>query len=153
MTALLPRLGAALCALVLVASLSACASSSTPEPAPRAEARAPQRAAARGGQRGGQRGAVVEAQLASMRTAVGLSDEQAARVRTILEAQVADRPARGAGGDREAVRAQMQERRARALAEVEAVLTPDQVERYRSWQAAQRAEGGRGGRRGGPPNN
>lgn len=156
MTALLPRLGAALCALVLV---SGCASSSsTPEPtSSSAAAAAPARAAAGGaaargaGQRGaGQRGAGVEEQLASLRTAVGLTDEQAAQVRTILEAQQANRPTRGAGGDREAMRAQMQERRARTQAEIEAVLTPEQVERFRTWSAAQRPQGGR---RGGPPNN
>ncbi len=130
----------ALIALVgfLGISLSACAQTSAPTSASRPA--------------GSDR---MERQLTEMRAAVDLTDAQVTRIRAVL---AANRPAGGRGqgagrrddgrqgrgrptGDRSA----MAERRAESERQIEAVLTPAQVERYRAWRATQRSQ-----RRGGP---
>ncbi len=100
----------------------------------------------------------VVRQLAAIDQAVDLTDEQSARIRDLLTAAEADRPAqpqRGQQGQRSArgddPRAEQQSRQAETDRLIEAVLTPDQVERYRTWRAAQ-PQRGRGERpRGGGP--
>ena len=84
----------------------------------------------------------VERQLAALDEAVDLTDAQAERVRAILVASEADRPSspprggRGGqggpppGGDRGAHQAEVDR-------QIEALLTDDQVARYREWRASQ----------------
>ena len=97
----------------------------------------------------------IDQQIASLDQAVDLTDAQAVRIREILVAQEANRPARPArggqggqggqggpprgqgGGDRDAQRAE-------ADRQIEAVLTEAQVVAYREWRASQP-------RRQGPP--
>ncbi len=99
----------------------------------------------------------MERQLTEMRAAVDLSDAQVTRIRAVL---AANRPASGRaqggraqggraqGGGRPAGdRAAMDARRAESERQIEAVLTPAQVERYRAWRAAQQSQ--RRSRRGG----
>ena len=71
---------------------------------------------------------------------MGLTDEQAVEVRALLEAEAAARPERGArgSGDREAMRARRAERRAETNRQIEALLAPDQIERFRTWTETQR---------------
>ncbi|WP_412061276.1 hypothetical protein [Rubrivirga sp. IMCC45206] len=80
--------------------------------------------------------------LASIDTAVDLTDAQSQRVREILVAQEANRPSRPSrggqggqagpprGGDRDAQRAEVDR-------QIEAVLTDDQVAAFRTWRASQ----------------
>ena len=131
----------------LCATLPACAQS--PEPAPQ------QRAARGQDGPGGDLAARLDRQMASLDEALDLTSRQEAQVRALLEARAADRPARGArsrqaSGDREALRAERQAQREATNREIEALLTPAQVARFRAWQESQRenARGRRGGRRG-----
>ena len=124
----------AVLALALV-SLAACSSSRDTARGDTARGNAARGDAARGSDDR------VERQMASLTEAVGLTDAQATRVRTILTAQAADRPSgppprgRPAGGqggsDPRAAR------RAETDRQIEAVLTEGQVERYRAWSASQ----------------
>ena len=93
----------------------------------------------------------TEQRLDELRQTLDLTDAQTAELRTVFQAQAADRPARGerrSGGpaDRDARRAQMQQRRAETERQIEAILTPAQMERYRAWRASQPQRGGRGRR-------
>lgn len=93
----------------------------------------------------------TEQRVTQLDEALGLSDAQAAQLRTLFAAQEANRPApdaRGASGDREAGRAQREAQRAEMDRQVEALLTPAQVERYRALQASRPQRGPRGGQRG-----
>ena len=86
----------------------------------------------------------IAEQLASMDAALDLTDDQTVRIRSILEAQAADRPARpprGAqgtggrpGGDRGAGR---QAQQAETDRQIEAVLRPEQISAYRTWRSSQ----------------
>lgn len=93
----------------------------------------------------------AEQRLDELRQTLDLTDAQTAELRAVFQAQAADRPARGerrSGGpaDRDARRAQMQQRRAETERQIEAILTPAQMERYRAWRASQPQRGGRGRR-------
>ena len=79
-------------------------------------------------------------QLEAIDEAVDLSDEQANRVRAILVAEEAERPSgppprgQAGGGDPRGAR---EARRAETDRLIEAVLTDEQIERYRAWRASQ----------------
>ncbi|OZC03844.1 hypothetical protein [Rubricoccus marinus] len=122
---------------LLTFTLPACAQSQ--------EASPQQRSAA--GARGGDAASRVQAQVSSLSEAVNLTASQTAQIRELLEAEAADRPARGTG-DRQAMREQMQARRAETTRKIEALLTPEQIPGFRTWQEAQRQNqrGRRGGR-------
>ena len=82
----------------------------------------------------------VERQVERLTEALDLSDAQAVELRALFEAQAADRPARSERGraEREARRAQVRERRAEAVRQIEAILSPDQVERFHALRAERR---------------
>ncbi len=129
---------------LLFVTLPACAQSLEP---------APQQRAARGqGGPGGDPAERLDRQMASLDEAVDLTSRQETQVRALLEEQAANRPERGArgSGDREARRAQQQAQREAMNSKIEALLTPEQVTRFRAWSEAQRENqrGRRGGRRG-----
>lgn len=93
----------------------------------------------------------AEQRLDELRQALDLTDAQTAELRAVFQAQATDRPARGerrSGGpaDRDARRAQMQQRRAETERQIESILTPAQMERYRAWRASQPQRGDRGRR-------
>jgi Spy/CpxP family protein refolding chaperone len=93
----------------------------------------------------------VEDRVESLRDALSLSDAQTAEVRALFEAEMAARPPRGERGsvDREARRAQMAQRRAEMEHRLADILTPEQMEAFRTWQQENRPRrGGRGGRGG-----
>ena len=92
----------------------------------------------------------IERRVEALADALDLSDAQALEVRAILEADLADRPPRGArgSGDRAARREQMEARRAETDAQIEAVLTEAQVEAYRAWRDENAGRRGPRGRRG-----
>ncbi|MEL6616288.1 MAG: hypothetical protein AAFQ43_11150 [Bacteroidota bacterium] len=129
------RLTRALGALLLALSITACSSSqdTATQDGPRA--------------RGGDPGQRVERQLESLREAVDLTDEQVVEIRALLEEQAANRPSRGARGqgNRQEMRAQRQAQRAEMMSQIEAILTPEQVEAFREWAASQQQRGRRGG--------
>lgn len=86
----------------------------------------------------------VEQRVAQLDEALDLTDAQASQLRALFEAQEANRPSSGArrGGspaDREAVRAEREAQRAESDRRVEAILTPAQVERYRSLRASRQS--------------
>ncbi len=91
----------------------------------------------------------VVRQLAAIDQAVDLTDEQSARIRDLLAAAEADRPSGPPQGERGGQgrqgggepRGDRQARQAETDRLIEAVLTPDQVERYRTWRAAQPQRG------------
>ena len=90
----------------------------------------------------------TEQRVTRLDEALGLSDVQAAQLRMLFAAQEANRPApgaRGASTDREAGRAQREAQRAEMDRQVEALLTPAQVERYRALQASRQQRGGQRG--------
>ncbi len=83
---------------------------------------------------------------AELAEALNLDDAQASRLRALFEAQEANRPSPGArrGGspdNREAVRAEREAQRAEMDRQVEAILTPAQVERYRSLRTSRQPRG------------
>jgi len=99
--------------------------------------------------RGGDR---LEQRIDALRQAVALTDAQAADVRALFQAQAANRPAPGARrssspDDRAAMQAERAGRETETDRQIEALLTADQVERYRTWRASQSRD--RAGRRGG----
>ena len=111
-----------------------------------------------------QRGDRLERQVAAIHDAVGLSDQQTSQIRTLLEARSADmRGPRGSGqrgsgqtGQQGAGRPpqndpQRAERMAETERQIEAVMTPEQVTRYRAWRETQRSQRGARGQ-GGPRN-
>mgnify|MGYP003146320428 CR=1 FL=1 len=109
----------------------------------------PQAASAQDRQgRGGDR---VELRIDALRQAAALTDAQVADVRALFEAQAANRPAPGARRssspqDRAAMQAERAGREAEMDRQIEALLTPEQVARYRTWRESQpRGRGGRGG--------
>ena len=79
--------------------------------------------------------------LASMDEALDLTDRQAEQVRGILVAQEARRPpgpSRGGQGEQGGPpRGDRDAQRAEADRQIEAVLTPEQVDLFRTWRAAQ----------------
>ena len=83
--------------------------------------------------RGGDR---FEQRIESLRETLDLSDAQAEDVRALFEAERANRPARGerGAGDREARRAEMAERRAEMERQLADILTPEQMDAYRTWR-------------------
>ncbi|MEM6326010.1 MAG: hypothetical protein AAF791_02730 [Bacteroidota bacterium] len=89
----------------------------------------------------------IARQIQSLDEALDLTDEQATQIRALFEAEAAERPARGArgSGDREAMRAQRAEQRAEMNRRIEALLSPQQVERFRAWTETQRDRRGRRG--------
>lgn len=100
----------------------------------------------------------VEQQLAAIDQAVGLTDDQALRIREILDAAEAARPTGPPSGGRRGGRAGganarggREARQADLDRQIEATLTEEQVEAYRAWRAAQPQPQRRGGRRGGQP--
>ncbi len=89
----------------------------------------------------------IERRVESLRDALDLSDAQAAEVRALFEAEAASRPPRGSrgAGAREARRAQMAERRADLERQLAEVLTPAQLDAYRTWQEENPPRRGRRG--------
>ena len=92
----------------------------------------------------------TEQRVTQLDEALGLSDAQTSQLRALFEAQKSNRPtlsARGntSSGDREDGRAQREAQRAEMDRQVEALLTPAQVERYRALQASRPSRGPRGG--------
>ncbi len=94
-----------------------------------------------GGGRGGGRGGGLAEML---RTEIELTPEQDEKLDEIMQAQRDSmrRAFQSGGGDREAIRSRMQSMRAAMQKDIEAILTPDQLEK---WQAVQ--EGAEGQRR------
>lgn len=125
-----PRRTRAVLALALLSlSLTACSSS---------------RDSARGGDDR------IETRLASINEAVALTEAQTVRIRAILTAQAADRPSgpppqgggqgqggQGRGGQGRGGQGGGADRQAEMDRQIEAVLTGDQIEQYRTWRASQ----------------
>lgn len=84
----------------------------------------------------------AEQRVAHMRQSLGLSDEQAAKIETILRDAAAKRKSGGQGRNREA-RTQRQEVRR----QIDAVLTPEQREKRDQIAAERKTKGGRRGER------
>ena len=90
-----------------------------------------------GGFGGGRGGGLVE----SLRDAVDLTPEQDERLDEIVDSQRDSMRSafQSGGGDREAMRSRMQSMRAAMQKDIEAILTPDQLE---AWQALQEGTAG-----------
>lgn len=88
-----------------------------------------------------------EQRIESLLDALDLSDAQADEVRALFDAERATRPARDerGPGDREARRAARTERRAEMERQLGEILTPEQMETYRTWRDATRPRDGRRG--------
>ena len=86
----------------------------------------------------------VEDRVAHMRESLGLSDDQAARIETILKDAAAKRETGTERRNREGFRQQREDVRS----QIDAVLTPEQREKRDKIAAERKAKGGRrGGRR------
>ena len=90
-----------------------------------------------GGRGGGRGGGLVE----SLRDAVDLTPEQDEKLDEIVDSQRDSMRSafQSGGGDREAMRSRMQSMRAAMQKDIEAILTPDQLE---AWQALQEGTAG-----------
>ena len=98
----------------------------------------------------------VERQITHLDEALDLTGAQATRLRALFQAQEANRPAPGARrsgspDDRAAMQAQRQAQRAEMDRQIEAVLTPAQVQRFRALRAERQNDGSRGQRDGQRP--
>ena len=98
----------------------------------------------------------VERQITHLDQALDLTSAQATRLRALFQAQEANRPAQGARrsgspDDRAAMQAQRQAQRAEMDRQIEAVLTPAQVQRFRALRAERQNDGPRGQRDGQRP--
>ena len=92
----------------------------------------------------------VEQRVAQLDEALDLNDRQASQLRALFEAQEANRPAPGARrsgspDDREAMRAEREAQRAEMDRQLAVILTPAQMERYRSLQTSRPPRGGQRG--------
>lgn len=96
----------------------------------------------RAGERGGTHEERQQARLEQMRTRLGLSDEQAARVADIFAAarqqSEADRAA--AGDDRQALTRLGRARHRDVRRQIEALLTPEQKTRQEAWRREHREQ-------------
>jgi len=106
-----------------------------------------------GGQRGGMSPEAQQAQLDAMTKAVGLTDDQVAKVKAINAESMKKMTAlRDSGGDPQDMRPKMMEIRTDQQAKIKALLTDDQKPKYDAFIASQRPMGGgRGPGGGGPP--
>ena len=107
-----------------------------------------------GGQRGGMSPEAQQAQLDAMTKAVGLTDDQVAKVKAINAESMKKMTAlRDSGGDPQDMRPKMMEIRTDQQAKIKALLTDDQKPKYDAYIASQpqsrRAGGAPGG--GGTP--
>lgn len=90
----------------------------------------------------------IERRVEVLREAIDLTDEQAAEVRRLFHVQAAERYEHT--GDREAHRARMAERHAELSRRIEALLTPEQAQRFRAWREEHKRDRRRDHRQ--PPN-
>jgi len=103
-----------------------------------------------GGQRGGMSPEAQQAQLDAMTKAVGLTDDQVAKVKAInADAMAKQMALRDSGGDPADMRPKMMAIRTDQQARIKALLTDDQKAKYDTYLASQPRGGGRPG--GGPP--
>lgn len=106
-----------------------------------------------GGQRGGMSPEAQQAQLDAMTKAVGLTDDQVAKIKAISADTMKKMMAlRDSGGDPQDMRPKMMEIRTTQQTQIKALLTDDQKPKYDAFMASQRPMGGGrvpGG--GGPP--
>jgi protein CpxP len=106
-----------------------------------------------GGQRGGMSPEAQQAQLDAMTKAVGLTDDQVAKVKALNADSMKKMMAlRDSGGDPQDMRPKMMEIRTAQQTQIKALLTDDQKPKYDAYIASQRPiGGGRGPGGGGPP--
>lgn len=158
------------CLVVLTISFAGCGKKpapaavveATPSPSPESSQQAPPPETNAGGlsqqqQRpgGGNPGERARQRLEQMQASLGLSEEQAGKIKAVFESQ---RPAMQALRDdqslsRDQRREKMMELRKTADAEISAILTPEQKTKWEEMrqQFRDRMGNGRGGERGGPP--
>jgi Spy/CpxP family protein refolding chaperone len=100
---------------------------------------------------GGMRGnpeEMMARQLAAMKTAVGLTDEQEKQIKPILQDQMKKQRELFEAGPSDDMREKMMAIRAETNNKIKKVLKEDQIEKFEKFQAEQR---GRRGGPGGPP--
>lgn len=92
-------------------------------------------------------------QAAQLKTSLSLTDDQTAKITTILTAQAKsnDSLRTAANGDRQAMMQAMMPLRQKYSAQIKAVLTPDQATTYDKMMAARMNRGGGNGGGGTPP--
>lgn len=95
----------------------------------------------------------TEEQVKNMQTQLKLTDDQTAKITTILKAQSTkmDSIRTAANGDRDAMRSGMMALRQASAPKIKAVLTPEQATAYEKMMADQRARMQNGGGGGAPP--
>lgn len=126
-----------------VGFLAAIPAQAQDNPGERGERPRPERQERRAGGPGG--GMNIE----FLKEQLGLTEEQAEKLKPILDAQreelAAKRKELGQGGDRAAMREATQAVREKYKAQIEAVLTPEQKEKLAKFSERQRRPGGPGG--------
>lgn len=103
------------------------------------------------GGRGGNPEQMMDRQIASMKEAVGLTDEQATKIRPILmdqQKQMRDIMADGPSDD---AREKMNKLQATTREKIAKVLNPEQMEKFDKMMAERRGRRGPGGPGGPPP--
>lgn len=106
-----------------------------------------------GGGRGGNPEQMMARQMAAMKEAVGLTEDQEKAIKPILEAQMKKQRAMMEEGPSDDMREKMMAMRQETNAKIKKVLKEDQIEKFDKYQAEQRGRRGPGGPPPPPPQN
>ena len=86
--------------------------------------------------------AMVQRQIDRMETELTLSKDQIKKIEPLVTVRMEKMEFRQAGMEREAMQAEMKKLNDAQLESLKAILTPEQLEKYKTMQAAQRQGGG-----------